>query len=66
MVGIKYGGKTYIVCYTQSSDAAVVLFDAMQEYELDHSEDVIVWIGDFNAHNPNWITSKTQIDRLEC
>ena len=45
MVGIKYGGKTYIVCYTQSSDVAVFLFDAMQEYELDHPEDVIVWIG---------------------
>jgi hypothetical protein len=35
----------------------------MQEYELDHPEDVIVWIGDFNAHNPNWITSKTEIDK---
>ena len=40
MVGIKYGGRTYIVCYTQSSASAMHLFDAMQSYETGRPEDV--------------------------
>jgi hypothetical protein len=62
MCGIKFGGRTYIVCYTQSSKAAIHLFEAMQSYEADHMDEDIVWMGDFNAHNPYWITSKTKLD----
>ena len=46
MCGIKYGGRTYIVCYTQPG-AALELFAAMQSYEDDHPLDVIVWMGVF-------------------
>ena len=63
MAGIKYDGKTYVICYTRSSDVAVFLFDAMQEYALDLPEDVIVWIGDSDTHNPIRITSKTETDK---
>ena len=60
MVGIKYGGRTYIVCYTQSSASAIHLFDAMQSYETGHPEDVIVWLGDFNAHNASYFTTMSK------
>ena len=62
MVGIKYGGRTYICCYTQSAKAAIHLFDVMQSYEADHPEDVIVWMGDFNASNPSYFTTTKKMD----
>ena len=59
-LGIKYGGRTYMCCYAQSSKAAVHLFDAMQTYEADHPGDVIVWMCDFKAHNSSYFTSRNK------
>ena len=57
MVGKKCADRAYICCYTQSTKPAIHLFNAMHSYEADHHEDVIVWMGDFNASNPSYFTT---------
>lgn len=63
LVAIEYNGTIHALCYTSNSKLAPLLFDTMQEFRFDHSEYKVVFLRDFNAHNPGWIPSETKEDK---
>ena len=63
MIGIEWGGVHWILYYTPNSNAALVLLQAIQQYKEDHPTARMVFIGDMNAHNSDWIISSSITDK---
>ena len=62
MIGVEFLGVQYILCYTPSSAKAPLLFGQAGAYMDAHPNKQVVWMGDFNAHNPGWIHSTSPLD----
>ena len=60
--GFKLNGTDYIVCYISHSKLAAVLSDMMQQYMLDNPDLSVIFMGDFNIHNKEWLISKVDTD----
>jgi hypothetical protein len=64
IVGYEFEGTRYILSYTPNSALAPKLFTALENYALDNPEraDDTVYLGDFNAHNPELAPSDSPLD----
>ena len=62
LIAMRYGGVTYVTCYSNKSTAAKVLVSAMDQLKQDFPDDSFVFIGDFNVHNSEWIVSESKTD----
>ena len=50
-------------CYTPKSSLAPLLIDAYEQYALDNPMRSITFLGDFNCHNPDWLTSRSPLNK---
>ena len=66
LCGFELNGTDYVLCYTSHSRFAVRLFDKMQQYMLDNPSHPIVFLGDFNVHNQEWLNSRSLTDKGGC
>jgi hypothetical protein len=57
MVCVDYMGSRVVLCYTQKSATAGVLFDALEVLRLNTPDKKLLVVGDFNAHNQEWLVS---------
>lgn len=62
MIGVEFDGITYIGFYTSDSSLAPVLFKALTRIKADFPQKTFVFMGDANAHNPDWIPSISPLD----
>ena len=63
MVGIEFNGTEYILCYTPNSSAAPGLLKQMELYTACRgSSRHLIFMGDFNIHNLDWIHSVIPVD----
>ena len=62
MIGFELDGVDYIGCYTPDSHRAQMLIRQCRRYLLDHPDHSVIFIGDFNAHNTEWLHSTTNTD----
>jgi hypothetical protein len=62
LIGISYNSVDYLLCYTPNSHKALKLIQRIENYRLDHPDRQVVFIGDFNVHEPDWIISATPAD----
>ena len=63
MVGFELDGIDFITCYTSNSTTACVLIARCVQYLLDHPLHQVVLLGDFNAHNADWLSFSSSTDR---
>lgn len=63
LVGVRFEGVDYVLCYTPHSVLAPNLLNAMQCYMLDNPTNHKVFMGDFNVHNSGWIVSSSPTDK---
>ena len=61
-VGIEWEGTHWILYYTPNSYAALTLLKLQQQYKEDHPGVKVVFIGDMNVHNDEWICSASATD----
>ena len=62
MIGVEFQGVQYMLCYTPTSYTSPVLFKQTSACMDAHTDKRVVWMGDFNAHNPDWIHSSSTLD----
>jgi len=55
MIGMRYGGISYVDVYTNKSALCKHLVGALQQLKHDMPDNSFVFVGDFNAHNRDWI-----------
>lgn len=55
MVGFTWADVDWILYYTSSARAAVTLLEMMRLYREEHPGRRVVFIGDMNAHNSDWL-----------
>ena len=58
-VCVDYMGIRTLLCYTQKSTAASVLFDALGQLRINSPDKQMLFVGDFNAHHSDWLASST-------
>ena len=61
LIGMKYDSVTHLLGYTNKSNKAHILIDAITQYKLDHPNEKVIIYGDFNVHNMDWVCS-TKVD----
>lgn len=59
IVAVRVAGVTLFACYTNNTDNAPHLLEALEQFKLKNPDDVTVFIGDFNVHNTSWLISST-------
>jgi hypothetical protein len=59
MVCVKYLDHHIVLCYTQKSATAGVLFDSLEQLRVRYAGVMLTVLGDFNAHHREWLISKT-------
>ena len=62
LIGIDWGGVHWILYYTPNSHEAVWLIDVLQQYKEDHPLQPVVFLGDMNVHNEEWLHSVSGTD----
>ena len=62
LIGMKYGGVTYIDAYSSKSTLAKQLVGVLHRLRKDMPNDKFVIVGDFNVHNKDWIISESDTD----
>ena len=61
-IGIEWEGVHWILYYTPNSYAALTLLKLQQQYKEDNSGIRVVFVGDMNVHNNDWICSVSPTD----
>jgi hypothetical protein len=61
--GIRFMGQDFPLCYTPKSSLVPLLIDACEQYALDNPMRSITFLGDFNCHNPDWLTSRSLLNK---
>ena len=59
MIGMGYDGISYVDVYTNKSALCKHLMGALQQLKHDMPDNSFVFVGDFNAHNRDWILSES-------
>ena len=62
MAGFELDTIHYIGCYAPDSKKAVILIERCRQYLLDHPAVNVVFVGDFNTHNAEWLVSNVKTD----
>ena len=65
LVGIEWGDVHWILYYTPNAHEAPLLLEAVQQYKEDHPQARVVYIGDMNVHNQEWLDSKSHTDQAD-
>ena len=62
VAGIEWGGVHWILYYTPNTYQASLLIDMLQKYKEDHPDVPVVFIGDMNVHNAEWLQHSSGTD----
>lgn len=65
LVGINFGGVTYLNAYSNKSSVCDQLIKVLKRVKQDYPDVKFVMVGDFNVHNSDWIHSSHTDDAGE-
>ena len=63
MVCVEWEGVHWVLYYTPNAHEALLMIQVIQQYKEDHPGVPVVFIGDTNVHNSNWICSTSTTDQ---